>query len=69
MAGLKVGRPDTTPDAPSHTPGVFQGNAKGNYESMPGMLPDGRRTAEAVTGINPKHHGPIDKRMPSLPPP
>jgi hypothetical protein len=48
---------------------VFQGNAKGNYESMPGMLPDGRRTPEAVTGVAPRHHGPIDKRMPSLPPP
>jgi hypothetical protein len=69
MARLKVGRPDTTPDAPSHTPGVFQGNAKGNYESQAGMLPDGRRTPEAVTGVDPKHHGPIDKRMPCLPPP
>ena len=69
MARLKVGRPDTTPDAPSHTPGVNQGNAKGNYEKTPGMLPDGRRTAEAHTGVAPAHHGPIDKRMPCLPPP
>jgi hypothetical protein len=68
MARLKVGRPDVTPDGPSHVDGVNQGNAKGNYESMPGMLPDGRRTAESVTGIDPKHHGPIDKRMPCLPP-
>ena len=33
------------------------------------MLPDGRRTAEPLTGIDPGHHGPIDKRMPNLPPP
>lgn len=69
MASLKVGRPDTTPDLPSHTPGIYKGNAKGNYESTPGMLPDGRRTPESVTGVDPNHHGPIDKRMPCLPPP
>jgi hypothetical protein len=69
MANLKVGSPDTTPDAPAHTPGVNSGNSKGNYDSQAGMLPDGRRTAESVTGVNPKAHGPIDKRMPCLPPP
>jgi hypothetical protein len=69
MANLKVGKADTTPDASAHTPGVNSGNSKGNYESTPGMLADGRRTAEAVTGVNPKGHGPIDKRMPCLPPP
>jgi hypothetical protein len=69
MANLKVGRPDTTPDAPSHTEGVNEGNAKGNYESQAGMLPDGRRTSESITGVDPSAHGPIDKRMPCLPPP
>jgi hypothetical protein len=69
MANLKVGRPDTTPDAPSHVPGVNGGNSKGNYDIQAGMLPDGRRTAESVTGVDPKAHGPIDKRMPCLPPP
>lgn len=68
MANLKVGRPDTTPDAPSHTQGVFQGNAKGNYASNAGWQADGRVSAEAVTGVNPKGHQPIDKRMPNLPP-
>jgi hypothetical protein len=68
MARLKVGRPDVTPDGPAHVSGVGQGNSKGNYESTPGMLPDGRRTAESVTGIAPKSHGPIDRRMPCLPP-
>jgi hypothetical protein len=69
MANLKVGRPDTTPDAAAHTAGVNEGNAKGNYERQDGMLPDGRRTAQSVTGVSPNHHGPIDKRMPCLPPP
>jgi hypothetical protein len=69
MAILKVGKPDTTPDISAHTAGVNEGNAKGNYESTPGMLPDGKRTAEAVTGVNPDAHGPIDPRMPCLPPP
>ena len=69
MARLKVGRPDTTPDASAHTPGVYSGNSKGNYDRTPGMLPDGRRTAESVTGVASGHHGPIDKKMPCLPPP
>jgi hypothetical protein len=69
MANLRVGQPDVSPDLPSHTEGVNEGNAKGNYEKNAGMLPDGRRTPEAVTGVNPPAHGPIDKSMPSLPPP
>jgi hypothetical protein len=69
MANLRVGQPDVSPDLPSHTEGVNEGNAKGNYEKSAGMLPDGRRTAEAVTGVNPPAHGPIDKSMPCLPPP
>jgi hypothetical protein len=69
MARLKVGRPDTTPDAAAHTAGVYSGNAKGNYDRTPGMLPDGRRTAESVTGVAPGKHGPIDNKMPCLPPP
>jgi hypothetical protein len=68
MAKLKVGKPDTTPDAPAHTPGVFSGNADGNYEDQVGWLPDGRVTAAISTGMSPKMHGPIDKRMPNIPP-
>ena len=67
---LTVGKPDVRPDAPSHTPGIKQGNAKGNYERQPGHLPDGRRTAESATGINPKLRNPIAPQvMPNLPPP
>ena len=55
-------------DMPSHTPGVKSGNSKGNYERQAGHLPDGRRTADASTGINAKARQPIDPRMPNLSP-
>lgn len=65
---IDTGKPDTKQDAPSHTPGVNQGNSAGNYEKTPGMEPEGRRTAAASTGIDPGRHGPIDPSMPNLPP-
>jgi hypothetical protein len=68
MAKLRLGKRDVKPDAPSHTAGIKQGNAKGNYERQTGHLPDGRSTAERSTGINPKAHEPIDPRMPNLSP-
>jgi hypothetical protein len=68
MAELSTGKPDVSPDAPSHVKGVGYGNAIGNYERQVGMLPDGKRTAAAATGINPKAREPIDPRMPNLPP-
>jgi hypothetical protein len=69
MAQLKVGKGQVSPDFPSHTKGVHQGNAPGNYERMGGHLPDGRSTAARSTGVNPKAHEPIDPRMPNLSPP
>ena len=48
---LKVGKPDVSPDAPSHTAGIRMGNARGNYGKQRGYLPDGRVTAERSTGI------------------
>ena len=63
------GKPDVKQDGSAHTPGVRQGNSVGNYEKQAGHLPDGRRTAAASTGVNPKQQGPIDPRMPNLPPP
>lgn len=53
---------------PTHTPGVFQGNSPGNYDSMTGHKPDGRSTAARSTGINPGMEEPIDPRMPNLSP-
>jgi hypothetical protein len=69
MANLKLGKPDTKPDAPSHVEGVKQGNEIGGYKKSGGHQPDGRSTAERSTGINPSKHGPIDPRMPNLSPP
>jgi hypothetical protein len=66
---LKVGKPDVRPDAPSHTPGIKMGNAKGNYEKQKGHLPDGRVTAERSTGVNPDSRNPVvSEVMPNLPP-
>jgi hypothetical protein len=69
MAELRVGKPDVPVDIAAHTPGVPQGNAKGNYERMPGHLPNGRSTAERSTGINPQAENPIDSGAPNLSPP
>jgi hypothetical protein len=66
---IRTGKADTKHDAPAHTPGINQGNSVGNYEKQVGHLPGGKRTAAASTGINPGKHGPIDPRMPNLPPP
>jgi hypothetical protein len=68
MAKVKVGKPDVRTDKLGHTPGIKQGNSRGNYEKQNGHLPDGRRTAEASTGVNPKSSRPIDPSMPSLTP-
>jgi hypothetical protein len=65
---LRTGTPDVTQDLASHTPGINQGNAKGNYEKMPGHRPDGKSTAARSTGVSPEQHGPIDPRMPNLSP-
>jgi hypothetical protein len=68
MAKLRIGEPDVRPDLPSHVPGVYQGNARGNYEKNVGWLPDGRVTAERSTGVDAQARNPIDPRMPNLPP-
>jgi hypothetical protein len=68
MARIKLGSKDVKTDAPAHTPGIKQGNSKGNYERQAGHLPDGRSTAERSTGINARKRDPIDPRMPNLSP-
>jgi hypothetical protein len=68
MANLRVGKGDVRPDAAAHKAGVFQGNAKGNYEKQAGHRPDGTSTAARSTGINAKAREPIDPRMPNLSP-
>jgi hypothetical protein len=68
MKPIKLGKGHASADGPAHTPGIRQGNAKGNYERQPGHLPDGRSTADRSTGVNAKARNPIDPRMPNLPP-
>jgi hypothetical protein len=67
---LKVGRPDTTPDAPSHTPGIRQGNSPlvrdPVFIEVDGTL---RATARRSTGISPEARNPITPGAPNLPPP
>jgi hypothetical protein len=65
---LKTGKGDASPDTSAHTPGVKSGNSKGNYDSQPGHLPDGRSSAKRSTGVNADSHNPIDPRMPNLSP-
>ena len=68
MPNIKLGKQQVTADMPAHTPGIKQGNSKGNYDSMAGHNPDGTSTAERSTGVNPKAHNPIDPSMPNLSP-
>ena len=68
MATIRIGNADVDPSAPAHTPGVPEGNAKGNYEKNAGHNRDGTATARRSTGVNAKAAGPIDPRMPNLPP-
>ena len=37
-ANVRMGKPDTKPDAPSHTAGVKQGNARGNFDKEQGLV-------------------------------
>jgi hypothetical protein len=66
---IKVGKPDVSPDKPSHTAGIKAGNSKGRYEKQPGHLPGGKSTAARSTGINAKRRDPIIPGMPNLSPP
>ncbi|MGH3086893.1 MAG: hypothetical protein ACRDSJ_06190 [Rubrobacteraceae bacterium] len=77
MANLRVGKPDTSPDAPSHVEGVRQGNEPGGIEQDPGFYKTGGRgagrggaksTARRSTGINPEARNPIDPSSPTLTP-
>ena len=66
MAFMKLGRRQVAVDAPAHTPGIKQGNSRGNYEQQAGFLPDGTSTAERSTGVDPQARNPVDPRMPRL---
>jgi hypothetical protein len=75
--GIRVGKPDTTHDAPAHTPGIKQGNEPGGTDADPGLKETGEvgagrpsmvSTARKSTGINPEHRNPVDPNSPNLPP-
>ncbi len=61
-------KPVVNPSLPSHTPGINEGNAKGNYEKNAGFHRDGTATAARSTGIDAGQHEPIDPSMPNLSP-
>jgi hypothetical protein len=62
-----MARQDTTFDKPSHTPGTNKGEELSRKRAEPGR--EGKTaTARSSTSINPDSAGPIDSRMPHLPP-
>ena len=69
MAKLKVGKPDTTTDAPAHIDGRQAGQREGQLrEAGRATLPDGRATARAVDGHQPEARASRSTtRMPNLP--
>lgn len=68
MGEIRVGKPMVSPDTPSHTKGVEQGNATGSYQKSVGHHRDGTADARRSTGIVPKRHDAILPIMPNLPP-
>ena len=68
MAEIRTGNSDVDTTDLGHIKGVKQGNSTGNYEKQAGHRPDGRRTAEASTGVTAEAANPIDPRMPNLSP-
>jgi hypothetical protein len=68
MAEIRVGKPDVSPDRPSHTRGVREGNNRGAYRHQAGHHLDDTADARRSTGIRPKAHNPILPSMPNLSP-
>jgi len=59
---------ETTPDAPAHTPGTAKGEEKRLEDGMEPGREGASRTARDSTSINPELRGPIDPKMPNMPP-
>jgi hypothetical protein len=62
-----MAKQDVTRDLPSHTPGTHRGEDWAKHGPEPGRE-NSYSTARNSTSINPKAAGPIDPRMPHLPP-
>jgi hypothetical protein len=62
---------EVRPDISAHTPGTPRGEERVRREGRePGREdPNHVRTARDSTSIGSKTHGPIDPRMPDMPPP
>ncbi|GAC1647233.1 MAG: hypothetical protein NVS9B15_05710 [Acidobacteriaceae bacterium] len=58
---------DTTRDSPSHTPGTPKGEELKNKKDDLGWNGNTRNSRDA-TGVNADARGPIDPRMPKMPP-
>jgi hypothetical protein len=65
-----MARHEVTPDLPSHTPGTAKGEERVQRQGLePGrQRGEPHRTARDSTSINAEAHGPIDPRMPQMPP-
>lgn len=60
-------RQQTRRDSPAHTPGVHRGEDWVRHDKEPGRERP-TPTSRSATGINAGKRGPIDPRMPHLPP-
>jgi hypothetical protein len=60
--------PDVSPDAPAHFPGARKGEEESGRGHTQREVMQGGRTARDATSINPDKRGPIDPRMPNMPP-
>jgi hypothetical protein len=72
IANVRVGRPDVSPTASSHVPGIFEGNQPHATERHKGIDDEQADRAEGSarrsTGIRPDDHETIDPRMPKISP-
>lgn len=60
---------ETTPDAPTHTPGTNKGEETSEKQGKePGRDEGEGRTARDSTGVSVEHGKPIDPNMPDMPP-
>jgi hypothetical protein len=61
-------RPKVRPDSSSHTPGTHRGEREVHRVGREPGREQGHRTSRDSTSLNAKARGPIDPRMPHMPP-
>jgi hypothetical protein len=62
-----MNKPKTKPESPAHVRGTHRGEEWVRRQKEPGRETEAS-TARNATGINARKRGPIDPRMPNLPP-